>query len=73
MGTLKFGKCRRQFTFKMLSLRLNTRPYNRLDKEIADFTECKEEPVVPYITKCFHHQDREDTDNDKKHKMHHQH
>ena len=50
----------------MLNFRLNTRPYNRLDKKVTDFTKCKKEPVVLHTTKCFHHQNREDTDNDKK-------
>jgi len=46
------------------------RPYNRLNKEVADFTKYKKEPVVLHTTKCFHYQDREDTDKDKKHKTH---
>jgi len=28
--------------FKMISLRLNMRPYDRLDKGVIDFRECKE-------------------------------
>jgi len=38
----------RQLTLKLLSGRLNTRPYNRLDKEVADFKECKEELTTLY-------------------------
>jgi len=70
MGLLKFSKHKGQFIFKTLNFILNTRPYNRLNKEIADFTKCKEEPAVPHTTKCFHHQNREDTDNNKKCKTH---
>ena len=70
---LKLFKCRKQFTFKALSFRLNTRSYSRLDKEVTDFIECKEEPAVLHTTKCFHHQNGEDTDNNKNCKTHTQH
>jgi len=30
------------------------RPYNRLDKEVVDFKECKEELTTPYNTECFY-------------------
>ena len=66
--SLKFSKHKEQFIFKMLSFRLNTRPYNRLDKKVTDFKEPKNRPVVPHTTKCFHHQKGEDTDNNKSYK-----
>jgi len=47
------------------------RPYNRLNKKVADFKEHKDRPAVPHITKYFHHQDGEDTD--KKCKIYTQH
>jgi len=31
-----------KITIKFLSSRLNIRPYNKLDKEVIDFRECKE-------------------------------
>ena len=55
---LKLTKCRGQFTLKMFSLKLNTKPYSRLDKEVANFKEHKNKPVVPHTIKCFHHQDK---------------
>jgi len=39
----------------MLSLRLNIRPYNRLDKEIIDFKEYKEGLTMPHNTKRFYY------------------
>jgi len=53
----------------MLSLRLNIKPYNRLNKEVTDFKEFKGRPVMSCTTKCFHHQNGEDTDKDKKCKI----
>jgi len=40
--------------FKALSLKLNIRPYNRLDKEVADFRECKDGLTIPHDTRCFY-------------------
>ena len=67
---LQFITSSQELVIQFLSNKLNTRPYNKLNKEVTDFTECKEEPVVLYTTKCFHHQDKEDTDKDKKHRIH---
>jgi len=39
---------------KPISLGLNIRPYNKLDKEVTDFKECKEGLTMPYNTKCFY-------------------
>ena len=63
----------KELVIQFLSNKLNTRPYNRLDKEVVDFIECKEEPVVPHTTKCFHHQNGENTDNNENCKTHTQH
>jgi len=52
--TIDLSKGNRQFAIKFLSGRLNTRPYNRLDKEVIDFKECKEGLTMPYDTKCFY-------------------
>jgi len=38
----------------VISLGLNIRPYNKLDKEVADFKEYKEELTTPHNTKCFY-------------------
>ena len=70
MGTIKFSKCREQFTFKTLSFKLNIKLYNRLNKKVTGFTEYKKEPAVPHTTKYFHHQNGEDVDNNKRYKMH---
>ena len=59
-----------KLVIQFLSNRLNTRPYNRLDKEVTDFKKPKSGPVVLHTTKCFHHQNGEDTDNNKRHKTH---
>jgi len=42
MKMIKIVKCRHKGDVKTLSLRLNMRPYNKSDKEVADFKECKE-------------------------------
>ena len=63
----------RELVFQLFSSGLNIRPYNRLDKEVADFKEHKSGPAVSCTTKCFHHQDGEDADNDKKCKTYTQH
>ena len=60
----------KELVFQFFSNRLNARPYNKLDKKIADFKEPKGGPVVPHTTKCFHHQNRKNTDKDKKYKIH---
>jgi len=39
---IKIVKRRHKGDIKVISLRLNIRPYNRLDKEVVDFRECKE-------------------------------
>jgi len=36
---------------KALSLRLNMRPYSKLDKEVADFRECKDGLTTPHDTR----------------------
>jgi hypothetical protein len=36
-GTIKFGMGSFKRTFKLLYLRLNLGPYNKLDEEIKDF------------------------------------
>ena len=54
MKIVNLSESNRQFTIKPLSGRLNARPYNKLDKEVADFKECKEGLTMPYNTKCFH-------------------
>ena len=63
----------KELTFKPFSSRENMSHYNRLDKEVADFREHKNGLVMLYTTKCFHHQNGEDADNNKKCKMHTQH
>ena len=63
----------RELTFKLLSNKENMSYYNRLDKEVVDFKEYKGRPAVLCNTKCFHHQNGEDADNDKRCKMHTQH
>ena len=42
MKMIDLSKGNRQLAIKLLSSRLNIRPYNRLDKEVIDFRECKE-------------------------------
>jgi len=41
---MNFSKGNRQLAIKLLSSRLNIRPYDRLDKEVIDFREYKEGP-----------------------------
>jgi len=43
---MKIVKRRHKSNVEILSLRLNIRPYNRLDKEVVDFKECKEGPAT---------------------------
>ena len=31
---------------------MNIRPYNRLDKEVVDFKECKKELIILYDIEC---------------------
>ena len=52
--TLNISKSGGQLTLKMSSFKLNIRPYNRLDKEVIDFKECKEELIMLYNTKYFY-------------------
>jgi len=42
-------------SLKAISLGLNVRPYNRLDKEIVDFKECKEGLATQHDTKYFYY------------------
>jgi len=48
---IKIIKHRRKGNVKTFSLGLNVRPYNRLDKEVADFREYKGELIKLYNTK----------------------
>jgi len=54
MKIIDLSKGNRQFAIKFLSSRLNMRPYNKLDKEVADSKEYKEGLITPHDTKCFH-------------------
>ena len=67
---LYFNQNSRQLILKPFSSQLNIKPYNRLDKKVADFRECKGGLAMLCTTKCFHHQDGEDADNDKRYKTH---
>ena len=58
--------------FQTLGLRLNMRPYNRLDKEVADFRECKEELVTQHNTKCSYYRNGQNKDRNE-YKMYIQH
>jgi len=53
--TTKIIKRRYKGDVKMFSLGLNIRPYNKLDKEVADFKEYKEGLIMPYNTECFYY------------------
>ena len=70
--TTKIIKRRRKSNIKTLSLGLNIRPYNRLDKEVVDFKECKEGLITPYNIKCFYYQKGKNKDNNE-YKMYTQH
>jgi len=48
---IKIVKHRRKSDIKTLSLRLNIRPYNKLDKEVVDFKEYKEGLATPHNTR----------------------
>ena len=52
---IKIIKCRHKGNIKTLSLKLNTRPYNRLDKEVIDFKECKEGLITLYNIKSSYY------------------
>jgi len=54
MKTMDLSKSNRQLTIKLLSSRLNMRPYDRLDKEVIDFRECKEGLATQYNIKYSH-------------------
>ena len=41
------------------------KPYDRLDKEIIDFRECKEGLATQYDTKCFYYWNRQNKDKDE--------
>jgi len=49
---IKIVKGRHKGNVKTLSLKLNVRPYNRLNKEVVDFREYKEGLETQYNTKC---------------------
>ena len=51
---IKIVKRRRKSNVKILSLGLNMRLYNRLDKEVIDFIEYKEGLITPHDTKYSH-------------------
>jgi len=55
MKTMKIIKRRYKGNVKMLSLRLNMRPYNKLDKKVADFKEYKEGLTTLHDTKYFYY------------------
>jgi len=71
--TTEFVINNRELTLKLFNSKENTSHYNRLNKGVADFKEHKSGLAILHTTKCFYHQDGEDTDNDKKYKMHTQH
>jgi len=48
---IKIIKYRHKGNVKIFSLRLNVKPYNKLDKEVIDFREYKGELIKPYNTK----------------------
>jgi len=50
----KIIKCKHKDNVKTFSLRLNTRPYNKLDKKAVDFKEYKGGLIELYNTKCFY-------------------
>jgi len=52
---INLSKSDRQLIIKPLSNRLNIRPYNRLDKEVIDFKEYKEELITLHDIKCFYY------------------
>jgi len=52
---INLSKGSRQLAIKFFSDRLNIRPYNKLDKEVADFREYKEGLITPYDIKCFYY------------------
>ena len=54
-----------EIPLKPISLRLNIRPYNRLDKEVINFRECKEELATQYDTKCFYYWNGQNKDRNK--------
>ena len=70
LQTIQVIISQRELVFQLLSSRLNTRPYNRLDKEVADFKKHKGGPAVPHNTKYFHYKDEKDINNDKECKIH---
>jgi len=63
--TIKLFQSDSKFTIKLFSSRLNIKPYNRLDKEVVGFKECKEGLITLYNTKYFHYQNGKNKDNDK--------
>ena len=62
---IKIIKRRHKGNIKILSLRLNIRPYNRLDKEVINFKEYKEGLITPHNTKCFYYQNGKNKDGDE--------
>jgi len=63
--TIQLQPSSSKILFKPISLRLNARPYNRLDKEITDFKECKGGLTTPYNTKCFYYWNRRNVDKEE--------
>jgi len=70
MQSLKLIAGSRQLTLKFCSNKLNVKPYNRLNKKVADFKRPKGGPAAPHITKYFHHQNGKDINNNKRCKTH---
>ena len=62
---MKIIKRRRKSNIKTLSLRLNIKPYDRLNKEVIDFKECKEGPVTQYDIKYSYQQNGRNKDEDE--------
>ena len=70
MKRLKFFISNQKLIIKHFSSKLNIRPYDRLDKEIADFKEHKDKPAVLYNTKFLYYWNGEDLNNNKRCKTH---
>jgi len=52
--TMQLQLSSNEIPLKPIGLRLNVRPYNKLDKGVIDFREYKEELIMPHNTKCFY-------------------
>ena len=53
--TMQLQLSNSKIPLKAVSLRLNIRPYNKLNKEVIDFKECKKGLITPHNTKCFYY------------------